>query len=475
MKNKFGIFIRLSAVVLLMCASGCAAFMVNFRDRKRALVYLPPENFHAYSTSLAKELAYTERWVLPLADTVNIDVSSISYTPMDNGSLIVSFSQAPLGGKTRTHFLVKDVMAQKPHYARVDFEGDIVPIQGKLYAIESTKSGFSLSSCSDALALSDKKNITLTKFYRVDSNRLDSNSTGNYRVEDNISSYFVQYPYIVFYSINYKTDKYYKNTRYQSEDVQYNSVEFYVVDLETGKSVETPETDFTAYYKQHMAKTMGSVFVSLGSFNVVGDGKYFSFSLSDGDSYVNGYFENDPGKTNDIYMDSAKNIVARFPTLVIEKTAEKTKEEIVLQRAMSNDSTVSLADGDVKVLSFIAMPELGFLIFARQLARNSPVSTLYLTDPKLDKIIWKRDFNALSVRRPGFNTNPGFITLPDLDGSGMGIIVVRKIDTGYEAKLLPANLYESDHGVVTQYCVMGSGVLILYDDVRGALVMMTQQ
>jgi hypothetical protein len=469
-KSGFIFWVAACALAIVIFVSGCGTMMSSYNDRKRALAYLPPEHYYPYSKALAAELGYSELWSLPLSDTVNLDVSDMSIATVDAGSIVVSAKEDTIDGARRAHFLVRGIDAGSPKVIKRTLAGNIVTVNGKLFVIEEKNGGAIVSFCDDQMNVTSRKNIVLDSFTKLARNNLGAENTGNYYLEDNTLSTYILYPYIILVSVNFKTDQYYKYTHYQSEAVKYNSVEIVCINVQTGDTVEATETDFSQVYRKFFG-SQGRVCGPSGFFDIVDKGASLVFSLTDREgNYINGYFDLKSDYRNSILFDTTENLVKRFPTLVQGAHVEKTKEQLVMENSIKNQTAITLAMTDVVVTGYVNAGK-GYLVFGKAVEGADWARALYYVDSKLNRLFWKRAFAQ------GVNANSGNLTqdgtgfyFPDIDVTGKGMIVVKSLETGKEAKLLPVDLYEGKAGLVWQYFPIGDSRFIVYDDERGALV-----
>ena len=479
MKKPTHVLKGVAACLLSLSILGCASTLSVFQDRKRALFYSAPESDHPYSRSVLKELGYSPRWSVPLPDLVNVDVSDMRIQRITDQSVVVSIKEMPLAGSQTTHFLVSGASGSEPRVVRKTFPGNILPVDGKIYCVEENKTGFILTSCDDALNQQNKKNIVFYKLRHSEKNQLDSSNTGNFHLEDNVSDYFVAYPYVVFTSVNFITDKYYESTRYQSQKVASNTVAFVCVNLLTGETFKTVEANFGGYYKNKFQKLPGDLFTPAASrFYVVQDGNAFVFSLrNDRNEYINGYFYKDAQKDADLYADTAENVTKRFPSLSIDAQADdvSTKEQRILDQALSAGTTLALEGQEKTVIGYQRFSDDGYMIYTRDESSSGSPCALYYTDLSLETVRWKHAFRSgVVVAKGSVNLTDKNVLLPDCDESGGGYLFIKKLLTGEEVKLLPVNLYQTKFNAGSQGFIFFDEGIVLYDDEKSTVSYFTQ-
>jgi hypothetical protein len=468
----------LCAAALCLAILGCAT--PYFQDRRRAIVYVPPASFHPYSADLLDQLRYERRWTLPLAGCVNVDPASVRTTLVTDDSLVLSLKEGPITGTRATHFLLTGIHAAAPVVVSRSFPGSILPVHGGIYAVEETTTGFTLTALDERLQPADVRKITCYKYKHAEKNLLDSNSTGVFHEEDNVSAYFYAAPWVVFSSVNYSTDKNYVSTRYQSQAVSKNTVQFICVNLETGDTIRTGEVDFGPYYKQNSNAALPGVLTpSASAFFPIEGQNAFAFKLTNAanDSY-NCYITGEPGTDASIYVDTAENIVKRFPslTLTTNRSMAETAEVRILRQAMNGGGTVNLAGEDHAVIGFEGIPDHGFLVFTREKQRDGSPCAVFYTDLGLQNVRWRHDFaKGLTVSSGSVNAEADNVMLLDADSSGRGYIFVKVLDTGHESRLVPVNIVQDGARAVAAGYAFAGGGLLLYDDKACSLVYAVQR
>ena len=234
--------------VAALTIAGCASDMTPYADRLRAFFYVPPRGFLPYSPTLLSGVG-DKAWEVSLADTVNIDASSVAFTPVTGSSVIVGAKESPLDGERQAYFLLTGIDTASPAVIKKNLPGSVLSVNGKLCEVEQKDSGATLTLLDDKLEATKRLNLVLNKYRSIRQNYLDSSSSGTYHVEDNIcSTYDGAYPWVVVWSVNYSTDKLYQYTRYQSQKVRYDAIQFACVNLETGETTGTAEVDFAKYF-----------------------------------------------------------------------------------------------------------------------------------------------------------------------------------------------------------------------------------
>lgn len=466
-------------MILTASFTGCFSYL-SFTNRKsgnlnrgRSLFYALPKNFYPYSRIVLEEIGYKEKMELKLQKGCNIDVSKIDFKIINSNSFIISLTDKRNSKEIVYHYLVNGINSEKPEYIKKVFNGTIFVVNENIFGIENSASGFLFHKMDRNLEIIDSKTINFYKISKLEQNLLNYSSSGLYKLNDNVTSYIIYYPYILFYSINLKTDKYYEYMNYKSENVISNTIQMNILNIETFESVKISESEIQFTGKKNQVMKPSTPFSNIALFEPVMDSSYFVFSAVNWkNEYAHAYFENISESSQKLQFDDALSIVNLFPELSLIEAPEYSDSEKIMANAVENSSGIMIDGINFLPYSYSKTGTNGYLIFARYVDKSEYASVMIYADEALEEIYWKKDFRKI-VSNGYFDPQSGVVNFYDLDESNRGFNALKHLESEEEARILPVNLYQYHNSVSSDVLIMND-LLILYDDSRSSVKFFTK-